>query len=84
MRDVVECGAADAVPAVLAQSGCRVYRLKRTAAGFREGDILLVLPGAEPEGGEIIIDLEGRLGRHGGGPVAGVVVGAVRRGKGAR
>jgi hypothetical protein len=71
-------------PALLAGSGCRMLRLRRGAAGFRPGDLLLVVPGAEPEGGEWVIDLKGRLGRHGGGPVWGIVVGVVRQGPEAR
>ncbi|MFQ5845139.1 MAG: hypothetical protein ACE5JG_09155 [Planctomycetota bacterium] len=72
------------VTEVDAEGGCRAFRLDRAAAGFRRGDVLLVAPGVEPEGGELVVDLEGKLGRHGGGPVLGVVVGVVRRGRGAR
>jgi len=72
------------VPAPLRGSGCRVFRLARAAGGFSAGDLLLVAPGEEPEGGEWVVDLSGRVVRHGGGPVLGVVVGVVRRGAGAR
>ena len=48
------------------------------------GDLLLVVTDAVPEGGEFVIDWHGRLGRHGGGPVRGVVVGVVRGGAAAR
>lgn len=72
-----------AAPSLLAGSGCRMVRLRRAAAGFHRGDLLLVVPGAEPEGGEFVIELDGRVGRHGGGPVWGVIVGVVRRGDGA-
>ena len=72
----------DRAPALLEGSGCRMFRLTRRAAGFEIGDLLLVAPGTEPEGGELVIDLRGRVGRHGGGPVLGVVVGAVRRAPG--
>jgi hypothetical protein len=58
--------------------GYRTFRVERPTAGFRTGDLLFVVPGMTPEGGEFVIDLHGRLGRHGGGPVWGVVVGAVR------
>ncbi|MHC4937758.1 MAG: hypothetical protein ACYTHK_02160 [Planctomycetota bacterium] len=58
--------------------GCRTFRLRRNAAGLRRGDLLFVIPGARPEGGEFVIDPHFRLGRHGGGPVWGVVVGMVR------
>jgi hypothetical protein len=74
----------DEVPELVDRSGCRAFRLERAMAGFRRGDVLLVAPGVEPEGGELVVDLEGRLGRHGGGPVLGVVVGVVRRGRGTR
>ena len=67
-------------PALIEGSGCRMLRLRRRTAGFAPGDLLLVVPGAEPEGGEWVIDMKGRLGRHGGGPVWGIVVGVVRRG----
>jgi len=66
-------------PALIQGSGCRMVRLRKKTAGFLPGDLLMVAPGAEPEGGEWVIDLNGRLGRHGGGPVWGVVVGVVRR-----
>jgi hypothetical protein len=56
----------------------RMFRLRRNAAGLSRGDLLYVVPGAIPEGGEFVIDDEFRLGRHGGGPVWGVVVGMVR------
>ncbi len=72
------------MPPLLKGSGCRMVRLRRAAAGFARGDLLLVVPGIDPEGGEFVIDMLGRLGRHGGGPVWGVVVGAVRRGTGGR
>jgi len=71
-------------PALLEGSGCRMFRLRRALAGFLPGDLLIVAPGVEPEGGEFVIDLEGRFGRHGGGPVQGVVVGVVRKGAAAR
>ncbi|MHC4847223.1 MAG: hypothetical protein ACYTEG_02080 [Planctomycetota bacterium] len=58
--------------------GCRTFRLRRNAAGLARGDLLFVIPGAQPEGGEFVIDHHFRLGRHGGGPVFGVVVGMVR------
>ena len=57
----------------------RMFRLRRNAAGLVRGDLLYVVPGAVPEGGEFVIDPEFRLGRHGGGPVWGVVVGMVRK-----
>jgi hypothetical protein len=56
-----------------------MFRLRRNAAGLDRGDLLYVVPGAVPEGGEFVIDPEFRLGRHGGGPVWGVVVGMVRK-----
>ena len=59
-------------------AGLRFLRLHRPGAGFAPGDLVLVRRGAIPEGGEIVIDLHGRVGRHGGGPVWGVVVGAIR------
>jgi hypothetical protein len=65
-------------PALKRAAGYRVFRVERPTAGFRAGDLLFVVPGMTPEGGEYVIDLYGRLGRHGGGPVTGVVVGAVR------
>jgi len=71
-------------PALLEGSGCRMVRLRRAMAGFLPGDLLIVAPGVEPEGGEFVIDLEGRFGRHGGGLVQGVVVGVVRKGAAAR
>jgi len=61
---------------------CRTFRLRRDAAGLARGDLLFVIPGAVPEGGEFVIDHQFRLGRHGGGPVWGVVVGMVRRRRG--
>ena len=65
-----------------ADRGCRTFRLRRDVAGLRCGDIVFVLPGARPEGGEFVVDHHFRLGRHGGdpvwGPVWGVVVGMVR------
>jgi hypothetical protein len=64
-------------------AGLRFVRLSRAGAGLAAGDLLLVRPGAVPEGGEIVIDLHGRVGRHGGGPVWGVVVGAIRSGRAA-
>lgn len=67
-------------PAIARGNGCRVFRVRRAAAGFSPGDLLLVAPDAEPEGGELVVFLDGRVGRHGGGPVRGVVVGAIRRG----
>lgn len=72
------------MPAMVAESGCRAFRVRRAVAGFAEGDLLLVVPGAEPEGGEWVVDLQGRLARHGGGPVYGIVVGVVRQGPGSR
>ena len=57
---------------------CCMFRLRRAAAGFAKGDCLCVVRGQQPEGGELVVDLEGRVGRHGGGPVYGIVVGAVR------
>ena len=61
----------------------RLLRLQRSVgvfgAAFQRGDVLVVMPGARPEGGEIVIDMDGRVGRHGGGPVWGIVVGAVRQ-----
>ena len=61
------------------ESRCRTFRLRRDAAGLERGDVVIVIPGARPEGGEFVIDHHFRLGRHGGGPVWGVVVGMVRR-----
>jgi hypothetical protein len=61
------------------EGSCRTFRLRRDAAGLERGDLVIVIPGARPEGGEFIIDHHFRLGRHGGGPVWGVVVGMVRR-----
>jgi hypothetical protein len=58
--------------------GFRVFQVSRTVAGFGRGDLLFVVPRSEPEGGELVVDLEGRLCRHGGGRVLGVVVGALR------
>ena len=66
-------------PAVLAGSGCRMVRLRQSVAGFAAGDLLLVAPDAEAQGGELVVDLQGRVGRYGGGAVWGVIVGAVRR-----
>ena len=63
---------------VLRGGGCRVFRLQRDKAGLSKGDLLMVAPDAIPEGGEYVIDLEGRVCRHGGGPVLGVIVGVVR------
>ncbi len=62
----------------------RMFRLRRNAAGLARGDVLYVVPGAKPEGGEFVIDSEFRLGRsvtggECGGPVWGVVVGMIRR-----
>lgn len=65
-------------------STCRMFRLRRDAAGFSAGDLLLVTTDAVPEGGEFVIDWHGRLCRHGGGPVRGVIVGVVRGGAAAR
>ena len=81
---------------VLRGNGCRVFRLRRDKAGLAKGDLIMVVPvtgrrgagpeGAEPEGGEIVVDLQGRVGRHAGGrnadgrsggPVWGVVVGVI-------
>jgi len=67
------------VPGAGCAAGCRVVRVRRSAAGFACGDLLFVALDEPPEGGEVVIDLQGRLGRHGGGPVWGVVVGAVRK-----
>jgi len=64
---------------VLRGDGCRVFRMQRDKGTFSRGDLLMVVPDAVPEGGEYVIDLEGRVGRHGGGPVLGVVVGVVRK-----
>jgi len=78
----VEAGQVEAVqeePAVLRGSGCRMVRLRQPAAGFAAGDLLLVAPDAEAQGGELVVDLQGRVCRHGGGAVWGVIVGAVRR-----
>ncbi|MGQ0613943.1 MAG: hypothetical protein ACT4PV_09430 [Planctomycetaceae bacterium] len=72
------------VPAPLLRSGCRIFRMRTKGAGFHAGDLLLVLPDLQPEGGELVIDALGRVGRYGGGAVQGVVVGVVRRGAGAR
>ncbi|MHC4955299.1 MAG: hypothetical protein ACYTGZ_15705 [Planctomycetota bacterium] len=69
-----------------------MFRMRRDKAGLAKGDLLMVVPaavsggavpgGAVPEGGEFVIDLEGRVCRHdaslGGGPVMGVIVGVVR------
>jgi hypothetical protein len=63
---------------VLRGNGCRMFRMQRDKGQFSRGDLLMVVPDAVPEGGEYVIDLEGRVGRHGGGPVLGVVVGIVR------
>ena len=63
---------------VLRGEGCRVFRMQRDKGSFSRGDLLMVAPDTVPEGGEYVIDLEGRVGRHGGGPVIGVVVGIVR------
>ena len=63
---------------VLRGSGCRIFRLRRDKAGLAKGDLLMVVPGAIPEGGEFVVDLKGRVGRHGGGPVMGVIVGVVK------
>lgn len=81
---------------VLRGNGCRVFRLRRDKAGLAKGDLIMVVPVAaaegggqecaEPEGGEIVVDLQGRVGRHAGGrnadgrsggPVWGVVVGVI-------
>lgn len=75
---------AEEIPALVKGSGCRMLRLKRAVAGLAPGDLLLVAPGVEPEGGELVVDGRGRVGRHGGGPVLGVIVGIVRRGVRAR
>ena len=64
---------------VLRGDGCRVFRMQRDKGSFSRGDLLMVAPDAVPEGGEFVIDLEGRVARHGGGPVLGVVVGVVRK-----
>lgn len=58
---------------------CKTLVLRRPVLGFDAGDLLLVVPGAEAEGGELVVDSSGRVGRHGGGPIWGVIVGAVRR-----
>jgi hypothetical protein len=63
---------------VLRGNGCRVFRLQRDKVGLSKGDLLMVVADAIPEGGEFVIDLEGRVCRHGGGPVMGVIVGVVR------
>lgn len=78
MSESTQAQAIEAGRALIAGDGCRVYRLRRAAAGFASGDLLFVVPGLTPEGGEFVIDVEGRFGRHGGGPVFGVVVGVVR------
>lgn len=67
---------------MLRGDGCRVFRLRRDKVGLSKGDLLMVVPGAVPEGGEFVVDLEGRVGRYaggrsGGGPVWGVVVGVI-------
>ena len=81
---------------VLRGNGCRVFRLRRNKAGLAKGDLIMVVPvsgsegagseGAGSEGGEIVVDLQGRVGRHAGGrnadgrsgsPVWGVVVGVI-------
>ena len=77
-RTVEEMRVSEGVPARVPEGGCRTFRLRRDAAGLSRGDLLLVIPGARPEGGEFVIDHHFRLGRHGGGPVWGVVVGMVR------
>ncbi|MHC4932489.1 MAG: hypothetical protein ACYTGV_09910 [Planctomycetota bacterium] len=59
-------------------SGFRVFEVVRTVAGFGRGDLLFVAPESEPDGGELVVDLERRVCRHGGGRVLGVVVGALR------
>ncbi|MHC4223009.1 MAG: hypothetical protein ACYSX0_03145 [Planctomycetota bacterium] len=59
-------------------SGFRVFEVARPVAGFGRGDLLFVVPESAPEGGELVVDLERRLCRHGGGRVLGVVVGALR------
>jgi len=56
----------------------RVFEVRRPVAGFRPGDLLYVVDDVEPEGGELVIDRHGRVGRHGGGPVLGIVVAALR------
>ena len=66
-------------PGVVEGGGFRVVCLKRAALGFEPRDLLLVDPAIEPEGGELVIDSRGRVARHGGGPVRGVIVGAIRR-----
>ena len=66
---------------VLRGGGCRVFRLQRDKAGLSKGDLLMVVPDAIPEGGEYVIDLQGRVCRHGGGPVMGVIVGIVKGGR---
>ena len=74
-----EWGQASEGPGVVEGGGFRVVRLKRAVLGFEPSDLLLVDPDLTPEGGELVIDLRGRIGRHGGGPVRGVIVGAVRK-----
>ena len=66
---------------VFAENGpCRMFRMRRPAAGLERDDLLIVATGVIPEGGELVVDLEGRVGRHGGGPVWGVIVGVVKHG----
>ena len=77
-RTVEELRVSEGVPEGVPEGCCRTFRLRRDAAGLSRGDLLLVIPGAQPEGGEFVIDHHFRLGRHGGGPVWGVVVGMVR------
>jgi len=67
---------------VLRGEGCRVFRMQRDKVGLSKGDLLMVVPDAIPEGGEYVIDLNGRVCRHGGGPVLGVIVGVVRKRRG--
>ena len=61
------------------EAGCMMLALRRSVLGFAPGDLLLVVPEATAEGGELVVDLHGRVGRHGGGPILGVIVGAVRQ-----
>jgi hypothetical protein len=74
-----DAGGRDAPTQRRRERRCRTFRLRRDAAGLERGDLVIVIPGARPEGGEFVIDHHFRLGRHGGGPVWGVVVGMVRR-----
>ena len=52
-----------------------MFRMQRSKGELSRGDLLMVATDAVPEGGEYVIDLQGRVCKHGGGPVMGVVVG---------